>query len=82
MLVDLDLAGRQLGVSKGSWKGLSSRIKLRAVYKVDCNWEKAKGWEVGWGLQQHVRLGAERHELKQRLVTGLGRQVRAEQRPG
>lgn len=58
MLVDLDLAGSQLGVSKGSWAGLSSRIKLRAGYKVNYNWEKATGREVGWGLRQHVQLGA------------------------
>ena len=45
ILVDLDFAGRQLGVANGSGPRLS-RIKLRAVYMMDCNWEKPKGREA------------------------------------
>lgn len=82
MLVDLDLAGRQLGVSKGSWAGLSSRIRLRAGYKVDYNWEKATGQRLGGGYGSMCGEELQWHELKPRLVTGLRRQVRAEQRPG
>lgn len=56
--VDLDFVGRQLGVAKDSGAGLSRRIKLRAVYKMDCSWEKPKGREAIRRLPKKHAVGA------------------------
>lgn len=81
MLVDVDLAGRQLGIAKDSQAGLSSRIKLRAEYKRDCNCEKAKGRALARRLPQHMQLEAKMARMKVEIrITGPGWQVRAGQR--
>ena len=59
---DLDLAGGHLGTAKDSGAGLSRKIKLRTMYKMDCIWEKPKGRGAMRRLPRHRQLEVKWHE--------------------
>lgn len=54
ILVDLDLGGGQLRVAEDSWVGLSRRVKLRVVYKIDCHWECSKAGRLARRLLRQM----------------------------